>query len=97
MLFAAHQPLLDRLRTAGITTAAVPIGFGADTKDFRYDGQHTVMVVLNKNAQDSTLDLARFKTMIKDAAQGRDVISDAKVNLQAPLALKAMTSVAIAW
>jgi len=38
-LFAAHQPLIDRFREVGIDTAAVPIGFGADTKDFRYDGQ----------------------------------------------------------
>jgi glycosyltransferase involved in cell wall biosynthesis len=38
-LFAAHQPLIDRFRAVGIDTAAVPIGFGADTKDFRYDGQ----------------------------------------------------------
>jgi len=39
VLFAAHQPLIDRLRAVGITAPAVPIGFGADTKDFRYDGQ----------------------------------------------------------
>lgn len=39
MLFAAHQPLIERFRTLGITTPAVPIGFGADTNDFRYDGQ----------------------------------------------------------
>ena len=38
-LFAAHQPLIDRFRAVGIDTPAVPIGFGADTKDFRYDGQ----------------------------------------------------------
>lgn len=39
MLFAAHQPLIDRFRAVGITTPARPIGFGADTKDFRYEGQ----------------------------------------------------------
>src|SRR5512143_3211320 len=39
MLLAAHQPLIDRLRTAGITAPATPIGFGADTLDFRYEGQ----------------------------------------------------------
>ena len=38
-LFAAHQPLIERFRAVGIDTPAVPIGFGADTKDFRYDGQ----------------------------------------------------------
>jgi len=39
ILFAAHQPLIDRFRALGITAPAVPIGFGADTKDFRYEGQ----------------------------------------------------------
>lgn len=38
-LFAAHQPLIDRFRAVGIRTPAIPIGFGADTKDFHYDGQ----------------------------------------------------------
>ena len=39
LLFAAHQPLIDRFRALGITTRALPIGFGADTRDFRYEGQ----------------------------------------------------------
>lgn len=39
ILFAAHEPLIARLRSAGVTTEAIPIGFGADTKDFRYEGQ----------------------------------------------------------
>lgn len=38
LLFAAHEPLIGRLREAGITTPAIPIGLGADTNDFRYDG-----------------------------------------------------------
>jgi len=39
MLFTAHEPLTARLRAVGVTAPALPIGFGADTKDFRYDGQ----------------------------------------------------------
>lgn len=39
MLFAAHQPLIDRFRAVGIDSPAMPIGFGADTKHFHYDGQ----------------------------------------------------------
>jgi glycosyltransferase involved in cell wall biosynthesis len=38
-LFVAHEPLMARLREVGITTPAVPIGFGADTQDFHYQGQ----------------------------------------------------------
>lgn len=39
MLFTAHEPLTHRLEEVGIDTPAIPIGFGADTKDFRYEGQ----------------------------------------------------------
>ncbi|MBX3067292.1 MAG: glycosyltransferase [Microbacteriaceae bacterium] len=42
MLFAAHQPLIDRFRKVGIKAPALPIGFGADTKDFHYKGQSPV-------------------------------------------------------
>ena len=38
-LFAAHQPLVDRLREIGINAPAIPIGFGADTDIFRYESQ----------------------------------------------------------
>ncbi|WP_426211163.1 glycoside hydrolase family 13 protein [Massilia sp. TWP1-3-3] len=64
---------------------------------FRYDGAHTVMVVLNKNASPATLDLTRFKSMIKQAARGRNVLTDETVSLRAPLAMKPMTSLAIEW
>jgi glycosyltransferase involved in cell wall biosynthesis len=40
MLFAAHQPLLDRFREFGVTAPAIPIGFGADPQVFTYSGQH---------------------------------------------------------
>jgi glycosyltransferase involved in cell wall biosynthesis len=39
LLFAAHEPLLKRIRSAGILTPAIPIGFGADLSDFRYGGE----------------------------------------------------------
>ena len=42
MLFAAHQPLMDRFRAVGIDSPAIPIGFGADTTHFSYDGQQPV-------------------------------------------------------
>jgi glycosidase len=64
---------------------------------FRHDGKQTVMVVLNKNAQATQLDLARFAGMVKDARQGRNVLTGATVDLRAPLALPAMTSVVLEW
>ncbi len=64
---------------------------------FRYDAHQTVMVVLNKATSDGTLDLNRFKAAIKGATRARDVITGAAVDLQAPLPMKAMTSMVIAW
>jgi glycosyltransferase involved in cell wall biosynthesis len=39
VLFAAHEPLVGRFREAGVTSPAIPIGFGADTRTFHYEGQ----------------------------------------------------------
>lgn len=64
---------------------------------FRYDNQHTVMVVLNKNRNDTLLDLSRFKSMLKGTERGRNVVTDDVVDLRASMPLKAMTSVAIEW
>jgi glycosyltransferase involved in cell wall biosynthesis len=36
-LFAAHEPLVARLRELGVETPATAIGFGADTDSFRYE------------------------------------------------------------
>lgn len=38
-LFAAHAPLVARFRELGVQTPSTPIGFGADTKNFCYEGQ----------------------------------------------------------
>jgi glycosidase len=64
---------------------------------FRHDGKQTVMVVLNKNAGDTRLDLGRFAGMIKGARSATNVLSGDKVDLGAPLPLPAMTSVVLAW
>lgn len=62
---------------------------------FRYDEKQTVMVVLNKSRQDTTLDLTRFRRMLKEAKTGRNVLTDASVDLTKPLPLSALQSVAI--
>ena len=64
---------------------------------FRHDGRQTVMVVLNKNPQATQLDLGRFGGMIKAVRQGRNVLTGEAVDLRAPLALPAMTSVVVEW
>jgi glycosidase len=55
---------------------------------FRYDDQHIVMVVLNKNHADVSLDTARFREVLPPSASGVDVISgksfDLSHNLNVP-------------
>jgi neopullulanase len=64
---------------------------------FRHDGKQTVMVVLNKNARETKVDLGRFSGMIKNASRARNVLTGATVDLRSPLTLPAMTSVVLEW
>lgn len=64
---------------------------------FRHDGKQTVMVVLNKNAGQTRLDLARFAGMIKGARSATNVLTGESVDLRSPLTLPAMTSLVLAW
>jgi glycosidase len=62
---------------------------------FRRDDTQTVMVVLNKSPQDTTLDLGRFAPVIKGRTRGRNVLTGESVDLTKPLPLAAMKSVAV--
>jgi glycosidase len=62
---------------------------------FRYDERQTVMVVLNKNRNDATLELTRFSGMLKGAKSGRNVMTGEQVDLSAPLPMKALKSIAV--
>ena len=48
---------------------------------FRYTGSHKVMVVLNKNTTDVTLDTRRFTEMLGPKSWGRDVLSQTRYEL----------------
>jgi glycosidase len=62
---------------------------------FRYDDTKKVMVILNKNKEDSMLDLSRFREILKSGEKGHEVISETQVVLNESLALKAMTPMII--
>ncbi|HWV14579.1 MAG TPA: glycoside hydrolase family 13 protein [Cellvibrio sp.] len=62
---------------------------------FRYSDNKKVMVVLNKNAKDSSLDLTRFHEMLNGKVQGKEIFSKSVIDLTKPLELKAMTPVII--
>ena len=62
---------------------------------FRYTDSKSVMVVLNKNAQDSQLDLARYQSLIKGKTSGKNILTSETLDLSKGLNLKAMTPVVI--
>ncbi len=62
---------------------------------FRHTESKKVMVVLNKNAQDTQLDLARFQGMLKGHARGFDLLNNKTLDLTSTLSLKAMTPMII--
>lgn len=62
---------------------------------FRYTDSKTMMVVLNKNAQDIQLDLARYQRMLKGKTSGKDILTGATLELSRTLSLKAATPVVI--
>lgn len=62
---------------------------------FRYTESKTLMVVLNKNAQDLQLDLARYQSMIKGKTSGKNILTGEVLDLSKGLNLKAMTPVVI--
>lgn len=62
---------------------------------FRYTNSKMVMVVLNKNAQDTQLDLARYLIMLKGKTSGKDILTNTTLDLTKTLTLKAMTPVVV--
>jgi len=62
---------------------------------FRYNEKETVMVVVNNNDKDETLDLKRFSETIKSSIKGKDIISGKEISLQNNLTIPAKTSMII--
>lgn len=54
---------------------------------FRHDAQSVVMVAINKNHADATLDMARFREVLATPAAALDVIADRRVELGASVTL----------
>ena len=62
---------------------------------FRYTDTKTVMVVLNKNAQDTQLDLSRYQELLTGKVSGKDILTGATLDLSKSLKLAAMTPMVI--
>ena len=55
---------------------------------FRYSDEKTVMVVINNNAQQQTLDMNRFQESILDRTTGKDIISEKQIDLKNSLTIE---------
>ena len=62
---------------------------------FRYDDSDKVMVILNKNDKDTSLDLGRFDQVLKGGEKGKDIISGNMVVLNEALSVPANTPMII--
>lgn len=62
---------------------------------FRYNDSDKVMVVINNNPEAQTLDLKRFKEMLKTTVSGKDVISEQKISLESALTIDGKTAMII--
>ncbi|MDP2368565.1 glycoside hydrolase family 13 protein [Rhodoferax sp.] len=62
---------------------------------FRYNDSGKVMVVLNKNATDTTLDTRRFVEMLGPKSWGRDVIKQTRYELGQSLLVPARTALVL--
>ena len=62
---------------------------------FRYDDDDKVMVVLNKNRENTSLDLTRFGELLKKGEKGKMVLTDVPITIGSSLNLEAMTPMII--
>ncbi|WP_312901773.1 cyclomaltodextrinase C-terminal domain-containing protein, partial [Chryseobacterium taichungense] len=62
---------------------------------FRYNEKESVMVILNNNETEQTLDLKHFAESLKGFSKGKDIISDKEFSLQNNLTIPAKTSMII--
>jgi glycosidase len=62
---------------------------------FRYTEKEAVMIIINKNKDDKTLDLARFREGIQEYGIGKDVVSGQEFILETSIILPAETALVL--
>ena len=58
---------------------------------FRYNESKTVMVILNNNIEDQTIDMTRFSENLKGRTTGNEILTKAVVSWQKTLKIPAKT------
>ena len=64
---------------------------------FRHSEAGKVMVILNKNTNDTNLDLNRFREILPEGTVAKNVITDENITLEASLKLKAESAYMLAY
>ncbi len=62
---------------------------------FRYNDNQRVMVVINNNTENQTLNLNRFQEGLNGAQTGKEIITEGRIDLQNPLHVKGKTAMVI--
>jgi hypothetical protein len=62
---------------------------------FRENGVDSVMVIINNNPEEVTLDLSRFQEGIYTAKEGTNILTDKKVKLTGDLKVAGKTSMIV--
>jgi hypothetical protein len=62
---------------------------------FRHSAEGKVMVILNKNTSEKTLDLSRFREILPAGTVAKDAITEEKVILGASFILKAKSVIVL--
>ncbi|ASK28601.1 alpha-amlyase [Chryseobacterium sp. T16E-39] len=62
---------------------------------FRYNEKDSVMIILNNDKKEQTLDLKRFNESLSNIQRGKDIISGKEFSLQNSLTIPAKTSMVI--
>ncbi|MDN5423503.1 MAG: cyclomaltodextrinase C-terminal domain-containing protein, partial [Chryseobacterium sp.] len=62
---------------------------------FRYDDKDKVMVIINNNEKDQTLDLKRFAESLGNVTKGKDIISEKEFSIEKNLTVPSKTPMVI--
>lgn len=62
---------------------------------FRYNDKEKVMILLNKNEKDVTLDMKRYNEMIPEKFKAKEIISDKQIEVKNSLKISAKTAMVL--
>ena len=93
------KKLLDWRKTADLIHTGQLMHFAPDNNDvyvyFRYDMENMVMILLNKNKNNVTLKLDKYREILGSATKGKDIISGKGLDFEKTLEVPARTAMVV--